>query len=61
MDRVTPAWRTSTHSSGNGGECVELASVPGAVLVRDTKNHGTGPVLRITPASWNRFTAVLKP
>lgn len=29
----------------------------GAVLVRDTTQHGTGPVLRVTPGDWKRFTA----
>jgi hypothetical protein len=48
-------WRTSSFSGSNGGNCLESASVPGAVLVRDTKNHGTGPVLRVTPAAWTAF------
>jgi hypothetical protein len=33
-------WRKSTYSSGNGGECVELASGQDAVLVRDTTDRG---------------------
>lgn len=36
-------WWTSSYSSGNGGECVEVASLKGAVAVRDTKQNGTGP------------------
>jgi hypothetical protein len=48
-------WRTSSFSGSNGGNCLESASVPGAVLVRDTKNHGTGPVLRFAPAAWTAF------
>ena len=48
-------WRTSSFSGSNGGNCLESASVPGAVLVRDTKNNGTGPVLRFTPAAWTAF------
>jgi Domain of unknown function (DUF397) len=53
IDSVT--WRTSSFSGSNGGNCLESASIPGAVLVRDTKNHGTGPVLRFTPAAWTAF------
>jgi hypothetical protein len=48
-------WRTSSFSGSNGGNCLESASVPGAVLVRDTKNHVAGPVLRFTPAAWTAF------
>jgi hypothetical protein len=61
MERqITPGWRKSSHSSGNGGNCVELGSMPGAVLVRDTKDNGHGPVLQLTPAGWTRFTAALR-
>ena len=28
---------------------------PAVVLVRDTKQDGTGPVLRFTPGAWRRF------
>jgi hypothetical protein len=27
------------------------------VLIRDTKDNGTGPILRVSPANWDRFTA----
>jgi hypothetical protein len=30
------------------------------ILVRDTKDLGSGPVLRVTPADWTRLTASLK-
>jgi hypothetical protein len=53
-------WRTSTHSSGNGGECVEVASPADAVAVRDSKQADTGVVLRFTPAAWRRFADQLK-
>ena len=43
-----PAWRTSTFS-GNGQSCVEVAPEPGAVRVRDTKDHGRGPELVLHP------------
>ncbi|MDO0924852.1 DUF397 domain-containing protein [Streptomyces sp. TG1A-8] len=32
-----PAWTTSSYSTGNGGECVEVAAIAEAVLVRDSK------------------------
>lgn len=51
-------WRKSSFSKANGN-CAEVASGGGAVLVRDTEDR-TGPVLRITPAAWARFTRGVK-
>ncbi|MEU5513539.1 DUF397 domain-containing protein [Streptomyces griseoaurantiacus] len=31
------AWLKSSYSSGEGGECIEVAATPGAILVRDSK------------------------
>jgi hypothetical protein len=50
-----PMWRTSTRSSSNGGNCVEVAdNLPGRVLIRDSKDP-TGPVLTFDPAAWQVF------
>ena len=49
------SWRTSSYSTGNGGECVEVAEIPGWVGIRDSKQHGRGPVLAVTPAAWAAF------
>jgi hypothetical protein len=48
-------WRKSSYS-GNGGECVEVASHDGMVLVRDTKARSTAPQ-RYTAAEWHAFVA----
>jgi hypothetical protein len=32
-------WRTSSYSSGGGGQCVEAASADGTVMVRDSTDH----------------------
>lgn len=53
------AWRKASHS-GTGLNCVEAGQASGAVLIRDTKDHGAGPVMSVTPAQWQRFTAALK-
>ncbi|WP_083471656.1 DUF397 domain-containing protein [Kibdelosporangium phytohabitans] len=37
-------WRKSSRSGGNGGQCVEVALVDGAIAVRDSKDP-TGPAL----------------
>ena len=56
----TAPWRKSTYSGDGTQNCVEAAHAPGAVLVRDTKDRGVGPVLRVTPTDWRRFTAALR-
>jgi len=57
MDLTRAVWRKSSYSSGNGGNCVEVAvSLPGMVAVRDSKDPD-GPALMVTPAQWRSFTA----
>jgi Domain of unknown function (DUF397) len=51
-------WRKSSHSGGNTGECVELAALPHAIAIRDSKNP-TGPILTVTRADLaTLFTAI---
>lgn len=58
VDPTGAIWRKSTRS-GNGGDCVEVASnlidTQGFVLVRDSKNPDAG-FLAFTPAEWTAFT-----
>ncbi|MER5454335.1 DUF397 domain-containing protein [Micromonospora sp. NPDC002389] len=52
-------WRTSTRSSSNGGNCVEVTdNLPGIVGVRDSKDPG-GPALAFDPTAWQAFVAEL--
>ncbi|HXA62693.1 MAG TPA: DUF397 domain-containing protein [Streptosporangiaceae bacterium] len=37
-----PVWRKSSRSTTQGGECVEVADLSGAVGVRDSKNPAGG-------------------
>jgi Domain of unknown function (DUF397) len=52
-------WRKSTYSDGNGGDCVELASDSGVIMVRDTTDRD-GVTLSLPAAAWRRFTDALK-
>jgi hypothetical protein len=50
-------WRKSSYSGGNGGACVEVASYDGTIFVRDTKDHGRGPVHKYTYDHWRAVLA----
>lgn len=60
MQEQALTWRKASHSSGEGGACVEVASnEPGrTVLVRDTQDR-EGFTLRVPAAEWRRFTSSL--
>jgi hypothetical protein len=55
MDASELAWFKSSYSGGTDGEsCVELATTPGTVHVRDSKNTD-GPHLQLSPQAWADF------
>lgn len=47
-------WFKSSYSSGEGGQCLEVAVSPGTVHLRDSK-HPTGTHLTLSPATWSAF------
>ncbi|MBK3534136.1 DUF397 domain-containing protein [Streptomyces sp. MBT67] len=50
-----PRWFKSSYSdSSNGSECIEVATAPDAVLVRDSKNT-QGPRLALAPTAGAAF------
>jgi hypothetical protein len=58
MERIDDLrWRKSSFSGNGGASCVEVADHDGMILVRDTKDHGRGPVHRYTPDWWRAFVA----
>ncbi len=60
MDNSHLTWRKSTYSGGNGGDCVEMASVVGPlVAVRDSKDPN-GPNLAFTTPMWQSFVQRLR-
>ncbi len=58
MEKMTN-WRKASYSSTNGGNCVEVASGPGTVAVRDSKDV-PGPRLAVSPVAWRTLTGRLK-
>ncbi|MBM0234058.1 DUF397 domain-containing protein [Micromonospora sp. STR1_7] len=60
MELTGAQWRKSTRSSGNGGDCVEVAdNLPSIVGVRDSKDPA-GPALVFRPAAWRAFVRMTK-
>ncbi|GAB3801184.1 DUF397 domain-containing protein [Micromonospora zhanjiangensis] len=52
-------WRKSTRSGGNGGNCVEVATLNDTIGVRDSKNIEAGAlVFKLEP--WSTFLAAVK-
>jgi hypothetical protein len=57
---VSPGWRKSSYSGNGGAQCVEAGSVPGQVLIRDTKDNSQGLVLRVSAETWRAFTEIIR-
>ncbi|MEU9285243.1 DUF397 domain-containing protein [Streptomyces sp. NPDC048275] len=47
-------FKSSYSSSSEGDSCVEIATTPATVHVRDSKNTA-GPQLALTPDTWAAF------
>ncbi|MEU6141553.1 DUF397 domain-containing protein [Streptomyces sp. NPDC047081] len=62
MNTEQLAWFKSSYSSGEGGECLEVAVTPTTIHLRDSKQPtGTGPHLTLSPSTWAAFlTSVSK-
>jgi hypothetical protein len=53
LDLTKAHWHKSSRSSGNGA-CVEVADLPEAIAVRDSKDPD-GPRLAFSRQSWTTF------
>ncbi|MFI1754924.1 DUF397 domain-containing protein [Streptomyces sp. NPDC020571] len=52
------AWFKSSYSDGNEGDsCVEVATTPGTVHVRDSKHRDASPRLALSAQTWAGFVA----
>ena len=58
LDLTRAHWCKSSYSSANG-QCVEVASSPEVVAVRDSKDPA-GPALVFTCQAWAAFTESTK-
>ncbi|MFW3473131.1 DUF397 domain-containing protein [Streptomyces microflavus] len=47
-------WFKSSYSGSEGGNCIEVATCPHTIHIRDSKNL-TVPPLAVSPTSWTSF------
>lgn len=59
MNATELAWFKSSYSGNEGGECLEIATRPETVHIRDSKNL-TGPTLAVTPTTWTAFLRTVR-
>lgn len=53
-------WRKSRHSNSTGA-CVEIAfAADGSTGIRDSKQHGRGPVLELSAAQWKALRTAVR-
>lgn len=52
-------WFKSSFSGGAGGECVEVATCPTTVHVRDSKDTGRGS-FTVSSGSWGAFLGLAR-
>jgi hypothetical protein len=53
-------WFKSTYSGSEGGQCLEVATCPHTIHIRDSKNpEETGPTLQFDVTTWSAFTKSL--
>ena len=66
MDLSGAAWRKSSYSGGNGGQCVEVAATTRTRTARSrcarsgTPQNPDGPVLAFSPGQWRTFAGRVK-
>ncbi|TCR23998.1 DUF397 domain-containing protein [Streptomyces sp. BK205] len=52
------AWFKSSYSDGpEGDSCIEVATTPSTIHVRDSKYRAAGPRLTLAPEAWADFVA----
>ncbi|MFI0544490.1 DUF397 domain-containing protein [Streptomyces sp. WSLK1-3] len=58
MNNERLTWFKSSYSSGEGGECLEVAVTPDTIHLRDSKQpHPTAPHVTLSPTAWSAFLA----
>jgi hypothetical protein len=56
-----PRWFKSSHSNGEGGDCVTVIVDENGAFVRDSKLREASPVFSLSPAAWAGLLAAVRP
>ncbi|MFJ8705676.1 DUF397 domain-containing protein [Streptomyces anulatus] len=60
IDLNIAAWRKSSYSNSDGGQCVEVSdSFSDVIPVRDSKNP-SGPALAFAVGGWSSFVSAVR-
>ncbi|MEV0485615.1 DUF397 domain-containing protein [Streptomyces sp. NPDC050508] len=60
-DAAELAWFKSSYSdSSDPNDCVEVATAPGTIHVRDSKYNTQGPRFAVTAAAWTDFLQLVE-
>ncbi|MEU6913623.1 DUF397 domain-containing protein [Streptomyces olindensis] len=54
MNTSELAWYKSSYSSSASGDCLEVATTPDTIHIRDSKIR-QGPELHLSPTAWSAF------
>ncbi|MFF6809536.1 DUF397 domain-containing protein [Streptomyces sp. NPDC012403] len=57
MSSTALRWFKSSYSGSDGGNCLEVATHPTAIHIRDSKTPDA-PHLTVTPKAWAAFLSV---
>ncbi|KOT58003.1 MULTISPECIES: DUF397 domain-containing protein [Streptomyces] len=58
MSPTEPSWFKSSYSGSAGDDCVEIATTPTTIRIRDSKNI-TGPHLAVPADAWAAFLTLV--
>ncbi|MEW1648621.1 DUF397 domain-containing protein [Streptomyces sp. NPDC091219] len=53
------AWFKSSYSTGEGGNCIEIADLNTEIGIRDSKNSA-GPALVVPAGAWSAFVSLAR-
>ncbi|RFS87218.1 DUF397 domain-containing protein [Actinomadura spongiicola] len=59
MDLSKAVWRKASRSTSNGGDCIEVASVPRTIAIRDSKDP-EGPSIIINHNDFRHLIKTIK-
>ncbi|MEU2926553.1 DUF397 domain-containing protein [Streptomyces sp. NPDC007251] len=54
MSTAALEWVKSSYSGSEGGNCLEVATTPTTIHIRDSKRPA-GRVLTLSPSTWSEF------